>query len=129
MSGDDQIPLPVHSRLVQRVSLADAAAQLRAEPRGASTVPRKVALLRQGPVSVILFVFEQGAVLKEHKADGEVVIQTVTGRMAVTVAGSEVQLGPGDLVSLAPGEVHSVSAIEASDMLLTLCRVPAAAKV
>lgn len=114
------------NRDVVVVSLADAAARLRAEPRRAVTTPQKVALVRQGPVSVILFVFEQGAVLREHQADGEVIIQTIAGRVAVTVAGGEVELGPGALVSLAPGQVHSVRAVEASEMLLTLCRAPAA---
>ncbi len=115
------------SRDLIPINLADAAARLRAEPRGAATGPRKVALVRQGPVTVTLFVFEQGAVLKEHQADGEVIIQAIAGRVAVLVDTGDVQLGPGDLVSLAPGLVHSVHALEASDMLLTLCRTAAAA--
>ncbi len=107
---------------IQRISLADAARQLRAEPHAAVAGHRQVALVRHGPVSLILFVFEQGGVLKEHRTDGEVTIHVLAGQLGVTVAGNEVTLGAGEILSLAPGQVHSVHAAEASEMLLTICR-------
>jgi quercetin dioxygenase-like cupin family protein len=112
---------------VQHVSLADAAARLRAEPHEAVAGHRQVALVRHGPVSLILFAFERDGALKEHRTDGAVTIHALTGRLTVTTAGSDVQLSAGELVSLAPNLLHSVHALESSEMLLTICRTAAPA--
>jgi quercetin dioxygenase-like cupin family protein len=73
-------------------------------------------------VSLTLFAFEKGGFLKEHRAEGEVIIHAIAGKLAVTVANEELTLGPGELLSLAPGLVHSVRAIDESEMLLTVAR-------
>jgi quercetin dioxygenase-like cupin family protein len=110
---------------VQRVHFAEAAARLRAEPHAGVEGHRQVVLVRHGPLSLILFVFEADGILKEHQAAGEVLIEVLAGRVAVTLAHEVVQLGAGELISLAPGQVHSVRAVEASEMLLTVCLVAA----
>ena len=107
---------------VQRISLPDAAARLRAEPHEAVAGHRQVALVRHGPVSLILFVFDQDGLLKEHSTDGEVTIHVLSGRLAVTTPTGEERLGAGELLSLAPGQSHAVRAMEPSEMLLTVCR-------
>jgi quercetin dioxygenase-like cupin family protein len=109
---------------VQRVDVVDAAARLRAEAHSSVSGHRQIALVRHGPVSLILFVFEEGGFLKEHQADGEVIIQVLAGRLSVTVAMEEFTLGAGALVALAPGQLHAVRALERSDMLLTVSRSP-----
>lgn len=109
---------------VQRISFVDAAATLRAEPHAAVSGHRQVALVRHGPVTVILFVFERDGALKEHQTEGEVTIQVLAGRLAVSVGEERLDLGPGELVSLAPGQRHAVRALEPSEMLLTVCLVP-----
>ncbi len=107
---------------VQRISLTEAAARLRAEPHEAVAGHRQVALVRHGPVSLILFAFDRDGVLKEHSTDGEVTIHVLGGQLSVTTTGGEVLLGRGELLSLAPGQAHSVRALESSEMLLTVCR-------
>lgn len=111
---------------VSKIDLVGAAAALRAEPHAPIAGHRQIVLVRRGPVSLILFAFEPHGVLKEHRADGEVVIQTLTGRLEVTAGGDLIALEAGQALSLAPGEAHSVHAPEVSDMLLTVCRVHAA---
>lgn len=111
---------------VRKVDLADAAAALRAEPHAPVAGHRQIVLVRRGPVSLILFAFEADGFLREHRAGGEVVIQTLTGRLEVTAGEGVIPLDSGQALSLAPGQVHSVRALEVSDMLLTVCRVPAA---
>jgi quercetin dioxygenase-like cupin family protein len=110
---------------VQHVDVAEAAARLRAEAHDGVAGHRQVALVRRGPVSLILFLFEAGASLREHRADGEVTIQVLAGRLSVSAAGEAFDLGPGELVSLAPGHPHAVQALEESTMLLSICRIPA----
>jgi len=128
MSQVDRLRTHPKDRLadpVQRISLSDAAAQLRAEAHEAVEGHRQVAVVRHGPVSLILFIFDADGGLPEHQTDGEVTVHVLTGRLAVTVTGGEVLLGPGELVSLAPNQPHAVRALEASEMLLTVCRVAA----
>lgn len=107
---------------VQRVALTDAIARLRAESHHAVAGHRQVALVRHGPVSLILFVFERDGAMKEHKTDGEVTIHVLGGQLSVTVGDIEHALGPGEILSLAPGLPHSLFARVPSEMLLTVCR-------
>ena len=111
---------------VRKIDLIEAAAALRAEQHAPVAGHRQIVLVRRGPVSLILFAFEPDGLLREHRADGEVVIQTLTGRLEVTAGGDVIPLAAGQALSLAPGQAHSVRAAEASDMLLTVCRVHAA---
>ncbi|HEX6250331.1 MAG TPA: cupin domain-containing protein [Gemmatimonadaceae bacterium] len=113
------------AELVRRIDLTEAAAALRAEQHAPVAGHRQIVLVRRGSMSLILFAFEANGVLKEHRADGEVVIQALTGRIEVTAGGSVTVLEAGQALSLASGETHSVRAPEVSDMLLTVCRDPA----
>lgn len=127
MSEDSRLRAHPRERLaaaIQRVDLREASARLRSEPHASVSGHRQLAIVRRGPVSVILFAFEEGGLLKEHQADGDVIIQVLTGQLSVTVDDEAVTLGPNALLTLAPGQPHSVRAIEDSDMLLTICRAP-----
>lgn len=116
---EDRLAAPV-----QFVDLAAAATALRAEPHAAIAGHRQKAIARHGPVTVILFVFEPDGFLKEHRAEGEVVIQLLRGRLLVTADEDAHTMGPGSLLVMAPGMLHSVRALEAADMLLTVHRRP-----
>jgi len=127
MPTDDRLRPHPKDRLaasVQRISFVDAAAKLRAEPHAAVSGHRQVTLVKHGPVTVILFVFERGGALKEHQTDGEVTIQVLAGRLAVSVGTEQLELGAQEIVALAPGQRHAVRAIEGSEMLLTVFRTP-----
>ena len=128
MSTDDRLRVHPKERLAapaSRIDLAAAAAQLRAEPHAPVAGHRQLALIKHGPLSVILFAFEKDGALKEHQADGEVVIHVLRGRLTVETEAESFVLTPGALVTLAPGQRHAVRAHEASDMLLTVARSPA----
>jgi quercetin dioxygenase-like cupin family protein len=109
----------------QVVHLSEVAARLRAEPHAAVSGHRQIAIVRDGPVRMFLFAFDHDGELKEHHAEGIVTIQVLSGRLRVTVAKDVHELGPGQLVTLARGIPHSVRALAASNMLLTVHRVPA----
>ncbi len=128
MPTDDRLRVHPKERLAapaSRIALNDAAARLRAEAHPPVAGHRQLALIKHGPLAVILFAFEQGGALKEHQADGEVVIQVLKGRLTVDTDGESFVLTAGTLVALAPGQRHAVHAHEASDMLLTVARRPA----
>lgn len=107
---------------VQRIDLADAAAALRAEAHDPVSGHRQLAVVRHGPFSLILFAFDGGGFLKEHSADGEVIIQVLRGQLSVTVAADTTTLTGGQLLALAPGQRHAVRAVEETDMLLCIAR-------
>ena len=73
---------------VQIIGLAGETARLRAESHGSVAGHRQIAIVRHGPVTMILFAFKANGVLKEH-AEGVVTIQVLAGRFQVVV-GEEV---------------------------------------
>lgn len=129
MSNEDRLREHPGERLagpVQKVGLAEAIARLRAEPHAATSGHRQVALVRRGPVSLILFLFETDGFLKEHRTEGEVTIHVLSGWLEVTVDGERTELAAGELLSLAPGRPHGLRALAPSEMLLTVCLVATA---
>jgi quercetin dioxygenase-like cupin family protein len=115
----DRFAAPVHL-----VDLGAAAARLRAEPHDAIGGHRQIALFRRGPVTLVLFTFEAGAHLKEHRTDGVVTIQLLGGSLEVTCDGRTHQLSPGQVVALSPGVLHEIRAHSPSEMLLTVHQSP-----
>lgn len=109
----------------QFLDLHRAADELRAEPHGAVDGHRQIALYRHGPVTVVLFTFEEGGILPVHHAEGVVTIHVLEGRLEVEAASRVHEAGPGGIVALDPGVPHSVRALAPSEMLLTVHRLPA----
>ncbi|MEO8635905.1 MAG: cupin domain-containing protein [Gemmatimonadales bacterium] len=117
---DDRLAPPV-----QMFALAAVAERLRAEPHPSVAGHRQLAIVRHGPVTVILFTFEVNGQMKQHRAEGAVTIHVLTGRLEVVVEDQRLELGMGELLALAPGLPHSLRALESSDMLLTVHLLPA----
>lgn len=127
MTGDDRLRTPPKERLappVQLFNLANEVAKLRAEPHPAVSGHRQVVLVRRGPVSIILFVFDANGLMKDHKAEGEVTIHVINGQLDVTVENEVHTLKTGMILSMAPGEPHALHARYGCEMLLTVCQVP-----
>lgn len=82
---------------------------------------RQIVLYKHGSASVSLFRFEQGGLMREHKANGTVCIHVTEGKIALTVKSEKHSLEAGDLLVLAPGIPHDVFAEQDSVMLLTVC--------
>ena len=108
------------------VDLEQAATDLAAEGDLAHGHRQKV-LYRHGPLTIALFLFEAGAGLAQHKADGVVTIHTIQGRLHVIAEGEEHDLPVGRLLVLAPGVAHDVRAETPSRVLLTVSREAAGA--
>lgn len=125
MPTDDRLRIHPSDRLAgeaQRVDLTEAASKLRTEAHASVSGHRQLVVARHGPVTLILFAFDKDGHLKEHQADGEVIIQVLRGRLAVTVDAQDHTLGVGQLLALAPGKRHAVRALDECDMLLCIAR-------
>jgi quercetin dioxygenase-like cupin family protein len=127
MSPADRLREHPENRLaspVQTVDLVAAAARLRSEAHAAVSGHRQITLVRHGPVTVMLFLFEPQGLLKEHRAEGDVIIHVLSGQLQVTADEEARELGAGALLALAPGVPHSVRALLATEMLLSIHRRP-----
>jgi quercetin dioxygenase-like cupin family protein len=116
---EDRLAAPV-----QVVDLAAVAAGLRAERHASVAGHRQIAVMRHGPVTIILLVFDEGGLLKEHRAEGVVTIHVLSGRLQVVVDEEVREMASGELMALAPGLAHSVRALAPSELLLTVHRLP-----
>lgn len=130
MSTPDRLrphPTERFGQPAQLVDLSQVAAGLRAEPHPAVGGHRQIAAFRNGPVTLVLFVFEPGGLLKEHRADGVVMIHALSGQLVVVVDDDELhEVAAGQLLALGPGIPHSVRATVASEVLLSVHRTDAA---
>lgn len=105
---------------IQMVDLTATAAALRGEPHNAVAGHRQMAVFRHGPVTLVSFVFEPNGVVKEHKADGVVTILCLSGHLRVVAEDDAYDLTAGRLLALGPNVPHTVMAMTASEMLLTV---------
>lgn len=104
----------------QLIDLTAAVTGLRAETHHAIAGHRQIALGRDGPVTLLLFVFESGGFLKEHETDGVVTIHVLSGHVDVTVGEETCQLRRGQLLVVAPQVRHHLHAREPSETLVTV---------
>lgn len=109
-----------HTGPVVPLDFAATARALRAEAHAAQDGHRQIGLVHRGSVRLLVFAFDAGGQLRDHHAPGYVVIQTLSGRLQVRTPAGVQDLGAGQAVLLDPGVPHSVQALEASDMLLSL---------
>jgi quercetin dioxygenase-like cupin family protein len=100
------------------LDLAQALRALRSEGPAGANGHRQIALLHHGPLRLILFAFEAGGQMPEHRAPGWVTIHVLRGALAVTTPDAKHVLREGQLLALAPDVLHDVDASEQADMLL-----------
>jgi len=103
------------------VDLQKAVEALRAEPNSGQHGHKQMALFKHRSETVALYCFEAGAALPGHEVSGPVLVQVLKGRLRVATDESSHELRAGMLLRLSPRVRHDVEAIEASDMLLTVC--------
>jgi len=107
---------------VQLIDLPATAAALRRESHAAVAGHRQIAVFRRGPVTLVTFTFEPDGVLKEHRADGVLTIHALTGHLRVVAEEETYDLTAGRVLALAPNVPHTVMAVTASEMLLTVVK-------
>ncbi len=109
---------------VNMISLPEALQKLRGEATPVRQGHRQITLDQLGPMTLVLFAFEEGGTLHNHKAAGVVTIQAIEGELTIRSEDGEYTLSPNMVVVIAPNIRHSVSAAQAGAMLLTVYLVP-----
>jgi quercetin dioxygenase-like cupin family protein len=105
----------------RQIDLRQAVARLSAEAPVAPRKHRQETLYRHGSLTIALFLFEEGALMPAHAAEGVVTVQVLSGSIKMNAEDQTHTLAAGQMLVLAPGVVHDVLAEEASQMLLTVC--------
>lgn len=77
-------------------------------------------LFKAESLEVVRLVMAAGKRIAEHRAPGEITVQCLEGRIALTALGRTQELTAGELVYLQAGEPHSVQCIENGSLLLTI---------
>lgn len=95
-------------------------AALEAAARNASSGRAGKQLVKEGQLRVTLVGLAPGNTLEEHHVDGPVTIQTLAGQVRVKTENDNVVLPAGHLLMLEAGLLHTLEAIEPSQVLLTI---------
>ena len=122
-SPKDRLRPPPSERFAgpeHHIDLTAALESLRVEHHDSTERHRQITVFHKGPLRMVLFAFDAGAGLPSHRAPGFVVIHTLRGRITVETLNDTHDLAAGQLVMLDPEVVHDVTAVESSDMLLTI---------
>jgi quercetin dioxygenase-like cupin family protein len=82
-----------------------------------------VTVLKATGANVVVFGFSEGAELREHTALQPVLLQALSGRLRVSLAGEERTLQSGDLLHIEARVPHSVLALEDSHLQLTVLMI------
>jgi quercetin dioxygenase-like cupin family protein len=93
-------------------------------PRRGGQMPR--VLFSAPECRAVVIELEAGEEMGEHHVRERAVVHVHHGRVAVEVAGEEVECRSGTVVTFDPGERHAVRALEPSMVLLVLAPWPAA---
>ena len=102
------------------ISLDEAVYSLRSELKLNNNTHAQIALSKKDGLTVALFLFQAGAILKEHCAAGSVVIQVIEGEIQTHIDGKVHELSSGQLLILEPKIQHDVFARRESVVLVTI---------
>jgi len=100
------------------LDLPGALRALRAETKSGANGHRQITLLHHGPVRLLLFAFDEGGRMPQHRAPGWVTIHVLRGLLRVRTPEGEHVIQEGQILALAPDIPHDVDAVDDSDMLL-----------
>jgi quercetin dioxygenase-like cupin family protein len=122
-SADDRLRPPPSAREAGPELNLDFGATLRAlraEPHPPTHGHRQISVAHRGPLRLVLFAFDQGGRLPEHRAPGLITILALRGRLRVRTPRATHELDAGQAVLLDPDIPHDVEAPVESDMLLAV---------
>lgn len=104
----------VHARLGEQLE------RLRQEPAWRAGDRNAITLVKTPALSLVLLAVKEGARLQEHRAEGSLTVQVVSGSVRVEAGGRRIELAPGEVLVLEAGLEHALEAVRESAVLLTI---------
>ena len=123
-SGTEQRPSRELREPVTALDLPEEVAMLRREPSGQQGDRNAKTFVKAGDLRLVLTTLTQGAIVKEHRAPGSAVVQTLSGRIRLRLPDQAVDLPAGALVVLEANLPHDVEALEESAFTITIAWPP-----
>ena len=77
-------------------------------------------LIKTPSLQLMRLVLHEGDALPTHQVHGEITLQCIEGRAAVTTPGRHIELSAGDLLLLPGAEPHAVRAMVDCSLLVTI---------
>lgn len=77
-------------------------------------------LHRDDRLRLVAFAFDTGQELTEHTASVPAVVQVISGRIEMTLAGDTITMKPGDWLRMDAHLAHSLVALEPTVLILTM---------
>jgi quercetin dioxygenase-like cupin family protein len=111
---------------VTALNLLDEAAALRREPTWEQSDRNAKTFVKADDLRLVLTMLKQGAIVKEHRAPGSAVVQTLSGRIRLGLPNQTVELPAGALVVLEADLPHDVEALEESAFTIAIAWPPGA---
>ena len=81
-------------------------------------------IIKKETGTITLFAFDKGQGLSPHVAPFDALVQIVDGNCEFFISDIKYPMASGDCIILPAGEVHSVEAMTAFKMLLTMIKIP-----
>jgi nucleotide-binding universal stress UspA family protein/quercetin dioxygenase-like cupin family protein len=92
-----------------------------ARPLGAALATAHTrTLVRTSSVEVVRLIVRAGQEVPQHKANGELIVHCLEGRVTLTALGKTQTLEAGELLDLPAGEPHALNGIEDASLLLAV---------
>lgn len=81
-------------------------------------------LVKHHDLRIVLIAMKRDTQIKEHKTDGAISIQVMTGRLQLHVGARTIEVPTGSLFALDRALSHDVEALEDSVFVLSVCIEP-----
>ena len=101
-----------HAQAFDRIDLRPLGARLAAAVT--------TSLIKTPSLQLMRLVLHDGDTLPMHHVRGEITLQCIEGRAAVTTPGRRIELGTGDLLLLPGAEPHALQALGDCSLLVTI---------
>jgi len=77
-------------------------------------------LIKYDDLRVVLMVLQAGSRIPDHKANGRISVQVLSGHIRLNASGRAFDLRPGSLLALDERAPHDLEAMDESAVLLTI---------
>ncbi len=105
---------------VREVDLTTASKETAQQLDAATTLHSARTLVKQPGIRVVLISLAKGGHIPEHRAEVDITLQVLSGKVRFDVGQASRVLDQGRLLALARGLTHGLTALEDSEVLLTL---------
>ncbi|MEX0750362.1 MAG: cupin [Dehalococcoidia bacterium] len=77
-------------------------------------------LVKEGPLRVTVVALRKGTTIDDHRVEGPLSIQSLTGRIRIGIGGERFDVPSRGMLTLEPGTTHDATALSDATFLITM---------